>query len=425
MNPEAAFLRAIAENPDEDLPRLLYADWLEEQGDAEQQAQSEFIRLQCALEVLSPADERAPSMRRREQELFEQIWRALVRPLVNILGIHPSYVRSPERPKNNFLTNWLGFSTGSQLVDSLHARGESRLKLLPLETSEEHPHPFLYPASIVAIQFRRGFLDDLTVQPWERPDSSRWSRLFDECKPRGLTLLEGDWLEVWAELPIIPRLKKLSFIYERPQGTADAVMSLFHFTDPLCLSELELHQAPFDRELLQQFFDSWLVRQLHTLRWTAQDPDEVLVFAHQQPLTRLHTLDLSHSLCHSLGVCHLASSRAFESLQVLDLSHCSVGDTGLRALARCGHFPNLRQLHLPENRLGEYSVRNLANGNGLGSLKLLNLAGNPKIDESAAYALAESVSLSSLETLIVDERLKPTDAGRALRERFGGGAIFS
>jgi uncharacterized protein (TIGR02996 family) len=422
MNPEAAFLRAIAENPDEDLPRLLYADWLEEQGSAEEQARAEFIRLQCALEAMSPADEQAPPMRRREQELFEQIWPDLVMPVRKVFQLLPSNFRSPERPKGNFLTNWLGFSTGSQLVDSLHSGGEARLELVPRESTDEAKR---YPHSIASVEFRRGFIDDLTVRASDRPDLEAWGRLSDEFEPRGLTLVEGDWLEVWAELPIIPRLKKLSFIYERPQGTSDAVMSLFNFTDPLCLRELELHQAPFDRELLQQFFDSWLVRQLHTLRWTAQDPDEVLVFAHQQPLTRLHTLDLSHSLCHSLGVCHLASSRAFESLQVLDLSHCSVGDTGLRALARCGHFPNLRQLHLQENRLGEYSVRNLANGTGLGSLKLLNLAGNPKLDESAAYALAESVSLSSLETLIVDERLKPTDAGRALRERFGGGVVFS
>lgn len=422
MNPEAAFLRAIAENPDEDLPRLLYADWLEEQGSAEEQARAEFIRLQCALEAMSPADEQAPPMRRREQELFEQIWPALVLPVRKVFQLLPSNFRSPERPKGNFLTNWLGFSTGSQLVDSLHQRGESRLELVPRESGDEVK---LYPHSIAAVEFRRGFVDDLTVRASDRPDLEAWGRLFDECEPRGLTLLEGDWFEVWAELPIIPRLKKLSFIYERPQGNSDAVMSLFNFTDPLRLSELELHQVPLDRELLQQFFDSWLVRQLYTLRWTPQDPDEVLVFAHQQPLARLHTLDLSHSLCHTLGVCHLAASRSFESLRVLDLSHCSVGDTGLRALARSGHFPNLRQLHLRENRLGEYSVRNLANGNGLGSLRLLNLAGNPKVDESAAYALAESASLSSLETLIVDERLKQTDAGRALRERFGGGVVFS
>ena len=39
-------LRAILENPDEDTPRLMYADWLDEHDDA---ARAEFIRLQCKL----------------------------------------------------------------------------------------------------------------------------------------------------------------------------------------------------------------------------------------------------------------------------------------------------------------------------------------------------------------------------------------
>jgi uncharacterized protein (TIGR02996 family) len=44
MVDEATFLQAIRAAPDEDAPRLVYADWLEEQGDP----RGEFIRLQCA-----------------------------------------------------------------------------------------------------------------------------------------------------------------------------------------------------------------------------------------------------------------------------------------------------------------------------------------------------------------------------------------
>jgi uncharacterized protein (TIGR02996 family) len=39
-------LMAVIENPDEDVHRLVYADWLEEHGDA---ARAEFIRLQCSV----------------------------------------------------------------------------------------------------------------------------------------------------------------------------------------------------------------------------------------------------------------------------------------------------------------------------------------------------------------------------------------
>jgi uncharacterized protein (TIGR02996 family) len=41
-----AFLRAIIENPDDDSPRLIYADWLDENGDPDR---AEFIRVQIAL----------------------------------------------------------------------------------------------------------------------------------------------------------------------------------------------------------------------------------------------------------------------------------------------------------------------------------------------------------------------------------------
>ena len=41
---ERALLSAIAANLDDDLPRLAYADWLDEHGQADR---AEFIRLEC------------------------------------------------------------------------------------------------------------------------------------------------------------------------------------------------------------------------------------------------------------------------------------------------------------------------------------------------------------------------------------------
>jgi uncharacterized protein (TIGR02996 family) len=46
MLDEAAFIHTICSSPDDDGPRLVYADWLEERGDC---ARSEFIRCQVAL----------------------------------------------------------------------------------------------------------------------------------------------------------------------------------------------------------------------------------------------------------------------------------------------------------------------------------------------------------------------------------------
>ena len=47
MHTESAFIAAIASAPDDDTPRLVFADWLEENGQAER---AEFIRLSCRLD---------------------------------------------------------------------------------------------------------------------------------------------------------------------------------------------------------------------------------------------------------------------------------------------------------------------------------------------------------------------------------------
>lgn len=50
---DADFLAAILETPDDDFPRLAYADFLDERGQA---ARAEFIRVQCALALAKNPD---------------------------------------------------------------------------------------------------------------------------------------------------------------------------------------------------------------------------------------------------------------------------------------------------------------------------------------------------------------------------------
>jgi uncharacterized protein (TIGR02996 family) len=69
MNQEEAFLQAIAEAPDDDVPRLVCADWLEEHGEGDR---AEFIRLQCALDRPWPGEERAAELRRRAVQLLAE-----------------------------------------------------------------------------------------------------------------------------------------------------------------------------------------------------------------------------------------------------------------------------------------------------------------------------------------------------------------
>jgi uncharacterized protein (TIGR02996 family) len=56
---DQAFLDDIRATPDDDAPRLIYADYLEENG---QPDRAEFIRVQCELATLPPDHERRPAL---------------------------------------------------------------------------------------------------------------------------------------------------------------------------------------------------------------------------------------------------------------------------------------------------------------------------------------------------------------------------
>jgi uncharacterized protein (TIGR02996 family) len=62
-----AFLQDVLEHPEDDTPRLVYADWLEEHGLPER---AEFIRVQCELAKLPEGDPRAKPLAARERVLL-------------------------------------------------------------------------------------------------------------------------------------------------------------------------------------------------------------------------------------------------------------------------------------------------------------------------------------------------------------------
>src|SRR5215218_8501544 len=76
MNDHDALLNAIGEHPEEDTPRLMYADWLEENGQPER---ADFVRTQ--VEVAKPglsAAERLPLVRKNVYYLNNHVpeWKA-------------------------------------------------------------------------------------------------------------------------------------------------------------------------------------------------------------------------------------------------------------------------------------------------------------------------------------------------------------
>lgn len=66
MNDRDSLLTAILAAPDEDTPRLMFADWLQENDETER---AEFIRLQCRFEQIAPRSAEGKRLAKREKEL--------------------------------------------------------------------------------------------------------------------------------------------------------------------------------------------------------------------------------------------------------------------------------------------------------------------------------------------------------------------
>jgi uncharacterized protein (TIGR02996 family) len=78
------FLEDIIAHPDDDAPRLIFADWLEEQGDG---ARAEFIRSQIERARLPDWDAGQVRLRLREQELLAQHGQKWKEGLPDVKGI--------------------------------------------------------------------------------------------------------------------------------------------------------------------------------------------------------------------------------------------------------------------------------------------------------------------------------------------------
>src|ERR1051325_9635906 len=86
MSTEAALLRTIRDTPDDDTARLVYADFIEEEGDPDR---AEFIRVQIAV-TRTADDPRRRDLEDREYELLaahEEHWLGVPRDAPGLGGL--------------------------------------------------------------------------------------------------------------------------------------------------------------------------------------------------------------------------------------------------------------------------------------------------------------------------------------------------
>jgi uncharacterized protein (TIGR02996 family) len=96
------FLREIIADPDNDAPRLIYADWLEELGDP----RAEFIRVQCELMRNSLPKKKRIALKNRESALLldhKWKWIGALEPFADQWTFRRGFIEGCHMTAVNFL----------------------------------------------------------------------------------------------------------------------------------------------------------------------------------------------------------------------------------------------------------------------------------------------------------------------------------
>jgi uncharacterized protein (TIGR02996 family) len=320
MDTEAGLREGVWEEPHDDNPRLILADWLEENGDAEKARRGAFIRAQVELANLSEEDPRRPALERQERELYRGragLWRREV----------PRSVRAGAFERGFFTP-----SRQEDLATFLH-RPDSWFRAAPLW------HIF-------------GFSGD-----WEA-NRRLWPRLGDvgqlwRLHPFRLRLrLTGTDVARLAGWPVLSRLRALD-LGSNPVGNAGAA-ALASSSHLAALESLQLawcEVGPAGAAALAQ------AKHLGRLRvlWLENNPvgDEGARALVASPhLAGLRSLDLFGCGLTPAGVVALAGEPGLRRLTRLDLRGNALDDAGAIALAESPHLRHLTQLILWLPQLG-------------------------------------------------------------------------
>ncbi len=313
---ERAFLSEIKERPDEDPPRLIFADWLEDRGQPGDAARAEFIRIQCALADRNMPSDRRKALEAQEWELRDQHEGEWGQPLRDLgaeqVGFRRGLPETISISAHNFVTN-----------------GDRLFALAPLQKvcitghgiSDENAR------ALAASPHLRGLIDlDFT----------------------GNRLGEGG-ARALAASPHLGNLRKLALgATAIGDGGAQALAA-----------------SPFLANLAE-------------LRLGVNDigDESVRALASSPHLRRLTLLDLTSNRIGDEGARALAASPSLTNLTTLDLSDNRVGDEGALALAASPSLANLMDLSLRRNRIGEAGAEALARSPSLQRLIVLVLEGN-------------------------------------------------
>jgi uncharacterized protein (TIGR02996 family) len=290
MNTAEAFLVDIIEHPDDDTPRLIYADWLADRGDT---ARADFIRVQIELARLAEDHPRRIALLQREGELLRQHRKKWLAELPKLRGMKWG--------------NWERGFVGSATV----VRGK---------TFHDHASQLFAAAPVRNLRFEL-LTPRTAARVFVTPDLSRLTGLFADygnVGPEGAAALAGS-----------PHLEGLAVLSLQQCGLGDDGAEA-------------LARSSYLRSL----------RALH-LGGNGITVTGVRALARSPVLAGLTVLDLRWHRFSDAGAEALAESRHLAGLEQLDLSSCGIGDAGAFALAQSPFLSNLVVLDLDNNPIGD------------------------------------------------------------------------
>ncbi len=432
-----SFLDDIVAHIDDDTPRLVYADWLTENG---QDDRAEFIRVQVERARLPAWDAAQVRLRLREQELLERHGEKWLAEMPAVEG-----------------ARWEGFRRGI-VAEVSFASFES------LRTNA-HACRAVAPVEAVTVRWPR------TNWRGRTPDSAPIAELRelsltgmpggeDEValladSPQLATLhvltARGLWASALSELVASPHLGGLKVLRFPANNLGNAgLRALTQSATLTALEELDLsalgrheryNHDPIIRAAGMGSLMGWaglarvrslnlsgndvsrdglraLLRSPHaaaikdlSLRDGRLDGQAMAEFDATVSGLRLETLDLGENVLKELGAEYVATAPCLRELKALRLDRCEIPLDGARVLAKKATFiDSLRVLDIGHNHFGPVGLGALLE-RAPPSLHTLRMRDNDLLDKGAAL-LAESPA--SDELLELDLRQNGLGAAAAL-----------
>jgi uncharacterized protein (TIGR02996 family) len=367
---EQPFLDAIFERYDDDRPRLVYADFLDDAGVPER---AELIRVQLALARLTEDDPRRPLLNDRQAELLAQnraAWTADLAGLVVGVDFRRGIPDSASADAATFLER------GDELFAKLRVR---RLRLLDAAPVGEKLFASPLLGGVRELDLCNADLRNTGLALLARSPFLRKLQSLD----LGFNNLEDAGVESLARSSLLPDLTALS-LNDNDGISGDGVRALAESPFFAGLTSLDLSGNDIGEAGVAALVASPAMGRLRALRLNNNRiGDAGLAALAKSPLfARVlraeRRLEVRGNFVGPAGAAALGACPALAACAALDLTHNDLKDEGAATLLRSPHLGKLKVLRLARNQLtdaGVVAARDLY-GPLFDRVQLLDVSGN-------------------------------------------------